>query len=71
MLEHAAIKPDSSVPDASDLVKNPAEGHEAASRAAKTGITIAEKNNDLVAVDLFTERGQIAEKTTWMLRAAV
>jgi starvation-inducible DNA-binding protein len=31
---------------------------------------VAEKNNDPVTVDLFTQRAQIAEKTAWMLRAA-
>lgn len=71
MLEHATIKPDNGVPDASDMVKNLAAGHEAVSRAAKTGIKIAEENNDPVTVDLFTQRAQIAEKTAWMLRAAV
>jgi starvation-inducible DNA-binding protein len=71
MLEKATIKPDNGVPEAADMVKNLAAGHEAVSRAAKAGIRIAEKNNDPVSADLFTQRAQIAEKTAWMLRAAV
>lgn len=70
MLEYATIKPDNGVPDADTMVKNLAAGHEAVSRAAKTGIKIAEKNGDPVSVDLFTQRAQIAEKTAWMLRAS-
>jgi starvation-inducible DNA-binding protein len=71
MMKHATIKPDNDVPDADTMVKNLAAGHEAVSRAAKYGITIAEKNADPVSVDLFTQRAQIAEKTAWMLRASV
>jgi starvation-inducible DNA-binding protein len=70
MLEHATIKPDNGVPEAADMVKHLAAGHEAVSKAAKAGIKVAEKNNDPVTVDLFTQRAQIAEKTAWMLRAA-
>lgn len=70
MLEHATIKPDNSVPEAADMVKHLAAGHEAVSKAAKAGIKVAEKNNDPVTVDLFTQRAQLAEKTAWMLRAA-
>ena len=70
MLEHATIKPDNSIPEAADMVKHLASGHEAVSKAAKAGIKVAEKNNDPVTVDLFTQRAQIAEKTAWMLRAA-
>lgn len=71
MLEHATIKPDNNVPDADDMVKNLAAGHEAVARVAKKGIEIAEKADDPVSVDLFTQRAQIAEKTAWMLRASV
>ncbi len=71
MLEHATISPDNGVPDADQMVKNLAAGHEAVARAAKKGIKIAEEANDPVSVDLFTQRAQIAEKTAWMLRASV
>lgn len=70
MMEHATIKPDNGVPNADDMVKNLAAGHEAVSKAAKAGIKVAEKNNDPVSADLFTQRAQIAEKTAWMLRAS-
>jgi starvation-inducible DNA-binding protein len=70
MLEHATITPDNGIPDAPSMVKNLAAGHETVSRAAKAGLKIAEKNNDPVTADLFTQRAQIAEKTAWMLRAA-
>lgn len=71
MLEHASIKPDNGVPEAEEMVKNLAAGHEAVARAAKNGIKIAEDANDPVSVDLFTQRAQISEKTAWMLRASV
>lgn len=71
MLEHASIKPDNGVPEAEEMVKNLAAGHEAVARAAKKGIKIAEDANDPVSVDLFTQRAQISEKTAWMLRASV
>ncbi|MFN3312117.1 MAG: Dps family protein [Hyphomonas sp.] len=70
MLAVATIKPDNDVPDAEAMLKNLAAGHEAVSRAAKYGITIAEKNGDPVTVDLFTQRATISEKTAWMLRAS-
>ena len=70
MLENATIKPDKGVPDAAEMVKNLAAGHEAVSRAAKSGIKIGEKTHYPVSVDLFTQRAQIAEKTAWMLRAS-
>ncbi|MBY9066604.1 DNA starvation/stationary phase protection protein [Hyphomonas sp. WL0036] len=71
MMERATIKPDNGVPDADEMVKNLAAGHEAVARAAKKGIAIAEEADDPVSVDLFTQRAQIAEKTAWMLRASV
>ncbi len=70
MMGVATIKPDNDVPDAETMLKNLAAGHEAVSRAAKYGITIAEKNGDPVTVDLFTQRATISEKTAWMLRAS-
>lgn len=70
MLASATIPPDNGVPEAANMVKNLAAGHEAVSRAAKAGIKVAEKNGDPVSVDLFTQRAQIAEKTAWMLRAS-
>jgi starvation-inducible DNA-binding protein len=71
MMSRATIKPDNDVPDAETMLKNLAAGHEAVSRAAKYGITIAERNGDPVSVDLFTQRAMISEKTAWMLRASV
>ena len=69
MLEEATIKPDNGVPDADAMISNLVKGHEAISRAAKIGLKIAEKNEDIVTVDLMTRRADIAEKTAWMLRA--
>jgi starvation-inducible DNA-binding protein len=71
LLEHATIKPDNSVPDAADMVKHLAAGHEAVSKAAKAGIDVAEANTDPVTADLLTQRAQIAEKMAWMLRASI
>lgn len=71
MLEHATIKPDNGIPDASDMVSNLVKGHEAISRAAKAGLKIAEEYSDVVTADLMTQRANIAEKTAWMLRASL
>lgn len=70
MVAHATIKPDKGVPEATEMVRNLAAGHEAVSRAAKAGIETGEANHDPVTVDLCTQRAQIAEKTAWMLRAS-
>ena len=71
MMDLATIKPDNSIPDAFDMVANLVKGHEAVSRAAKEGISVAEENGDAVTVDLFTQRATVAEKTAWMLRASL
>lgn len=71
MLEHATIKTDNGVPEASAMLENLAKGHEAVARAARKGIAVAEEVDDAVTVDLMTQRATIAEKTAWMLRASL
>ena len=71
MLEGATIKPDNAVPDAENMIANLVKGHEAVSRAAKSGLAVAEHAGDIVTADLMTQRAQISEKTAWMLRASL
>lgn len=71
MVADATIQPDNGVPNADAMIANLARGHEAVSRAAKTGIEVAEASGDAVSADLFTQRADIAQKTAWMLRASL
>ena len=71
MVADATIQPDNGIPNAEAMIANLARGHEAVSRAAKTGIEVAEASGDAVSADLFTQRADIAQKTAWMLRASL
>jgi len=71
MMDVATIKADKSVPDAADMVRNLAAGHETVARAAKDAVSIAEEVGDVVTADLMTQRADLHEKTAWMLRSSV
>lgn len=71
ILEFATIAADNSVPDATTMVANLANGHEILARALRDGIQVTETAGDDVTVDLFTQRAAIADKTAWMLRASL
>ena len=55
--------------DAMEMVRNLAEGHEAAARTARTVVEVAEPAGDVATADLATVRIETHEKTAWMLRA--
>jgi len=57
------------VPDALEMVRDLAAGHEAVSRTAKALVTLAEEAGDVATADLATQRAEVHEKTAWMLRA--
>lgn len=65
----AAIKDEAGVPEAMDMVRNLAEGHEALARTARRVVEVAEGGDDVATADLATERIEVHEKTAWMLRA--
>ena len=70
ILEHATIRPDNGVPDASAMVANLARGQETLARVTRDAIKRAEDAGDDVTVDLLIQRATIADKTAWMLRAS-
>ncbi|MCB2223748.1 MAG: DNA starvation/stationary phase protection protein [Actinobacteria bacterium] len=55
--------------DAMQMVRNLAEGHEAAARRARAVVEEAEPAGDVATADLATVRIETHEKTAWMLRA--
>jgi len=63
------IKEDSSVPVAEEMIKQLVLGHEAVARTARSLFPLAEKGQDEASLDLLTQRIQLHEKTSWMLRS--
>ena len=64
-----SIKESTSVPAATDMLRELVTGHEAVTRTARAVFPIAEKAGDEATCDLLTQRLQLHEKTGWMLRA--
>lgn len=52
-----------------DMIRSLVEGHEAVIRTARSIFPAAEKAVDQVTMDLLTQRMEVHEKTTWMLRS--
>jgi len=67
--ELTVIKEDVSVPAAEDMIKQLVLGHEAVARTARALFPVAEKGQDEATLDLLTQRIQLHEKTSWMLRS--
>lgn len=65
----ASIAEETTVPRATDMIRQLVEGHEAVARTARAAFPIAEQANDQPTADLLTQRLQIHEKTAWMLRS--
>lgn len=57
------------VPEAMEMVRILVKGHEAVARTARGVFPAAEKASDEATADLLTQRLQIHEKTSWMLRS--
>ncbi len=57
------------VPPAREMIVKLIEGHEAVIRTTRDVVPKAEKVNDEATLDLLTQRLQIHEKTSWMLRS--
>ena len=55
---------------ADEMIKVLAIDNEGVAKVAKSGITIASEAGDDPTVDLLTQRAQIHEKTSWMLRSS-
>ncbi len=57
------------VPNATEMIRELLEAHESVARTARSVFPAAEKGNDEATADLLTERIQVHEKTSWMLRS--
>ena len=68
-VELSAIKEDSGVPKAEDMIRRLVEGHETVARTARAVFRAADEANDQPTCDLLTQRMQVHEKTAWMLRS--
>lgn len=58
-------------PEAMQMVKALAEGHEAVARTAREIFPTVDKAGDEVSADLLVTRMQAHEKTAWMLRSTL
>lgn len=57
------------VPEAMEMVRRLAAGHEAVAALARKVAAAADKSGDLATADLATQRIDVHEKTAWMLRS--
>jgi starvation-inducible DNA-binding protein len=64
-----AVKEETGVPSADDMLRQLVEGQETVARTARQALPIAEAAGDQVTLDLLTQRLQVHEKTAWMLRS--
>ncbi|MEX1295368.1 MAG: DNA starvation/stationary phase protection protein [Candidatus Limnocylindrales bacterium] len=67
----SAVPADTGVPEAMDMVRGLIEANEAAGRAARAVVTVAEEQGDVGTADLATERIEAHQKTLWMLRSTL
>jgi len=65
----SSVVEDETVPEAIEMVRLLAKGHEAAARSARRVVEDAEKGGDVASADLATARIDLHEKTAWMLRS--
>lgn len=68
LVKLSSIKDVEHVPDAIDMVSILMQGHEAVARTARALFPAVEVADDEVTADLLTQRLQVHEKTSWMLR---
>lgn len=65
----SSIKEAKGVPEAKDMIKQLLQGHEAVVKTARGIFKAADKASDEATADLLTQRIQLHEKTSWMLRS--
>ena len=68
-IELSAIKEESGVPKAQDMIRLLVEAHETGARTAREVFKAADGASDQPTCDLLTQRMQVHEKTAWMLRS--
>ena len=64
-----SIREETTVPDATSMIRALVDGQEAVVRTARKVFAEADKAGDQVSMDLLTQRMQVHEKTAWMLRS--
>jgi len=64
-----SIPEDADDPDAVTMIRRLVEAHEAVVRTARAVFPAANEGDDQVTADLLTQRMQVHEKTSWMLRS--
>ncbi|MFN8015668.1 MAG: Dps family protein [Acidimicrobiia bacterium] len=64
-----SITESDNVPEATAMIKELVQGHEAVTKTLRSVFSNAEKANDEVTADLVTQRLQVHEQTAWMLRS--
>lgn len=65
----SSIEEETSVPTATQMIKQLVKGQEAVTRTARSLFPLVDKANDEPTADLLTQRMQIHEKNAWMLRS--
>ena len=65
----AAVKEDTGVPVAIDMIRNLAKDQQTVADSARKVVRAAEEAKDDASVDLGVRRIEIHEKTSWMLRS--
>ena len=65
----SSIQEETSVPTATQMIKQLVKGQEAVTRTARSLFPLVDKANDEPTADLLTQRMQIHEKNAWMLRS--
>lgn len=67
----SSIDEETSVPEATEMVKQLVAGHEAVARTARAVYPAAESGSDEATADLLTQRIASHEKAAWMLRSLI
>ena len=66
----STIKEDTmEVPDATAMIRNLLQGHEALSRSVRDEFKVAEKGEDQATMDRLVERMEASDMAAWMLRS--
>jgi len=65
----SSIAEPTTVPEATEMVKNLVKGNEAVAKTARKALEQAEKASDAPTADLLTQRLDVHEKNAWMLRS--
>lgn len=65
----SAVKEETTVPEATDMIRQLVADHETVTRTARSMIPLVDSASDEPTADLLTQRMQLHEKTAWMLRS--